>query len=107
MLILVGTVPTAYALNRAVTPRATQDFVAVSTVAADALAKYAAPGVSAPADARAAVTAYVRTREADADHDSRRCATMMRDIGHDSAALTSSRTCRRGDRATSATTCTW
>ncbi|HEX2666439.1 MAG TPA: inorganic phosphate transporter, partial [Candidatus Acidoferrum sp.] len=30
MLILIGTVPTAYALNPAVTPRETADFVAVS-----------------------------------------------------------------------------
>jgi PiT family inorganic phosphate transporter len=30
MLILIGTVPTAYALNHAVTPRDMQDFVAAS-----------------------------------------------------------------------------
>ena len=40
MLILIGTVPTAYALNRAVSPLETQAFVAVSREAADALGRY-------------------------------------------------------------------
>ena len=35
MLILIGTVPTAYALNHAVTPQQTADFVAVSHQAED------------------------------------------------------------------------
>ena len=37
MLILIGTVPTAYALNHAVTAQQTQDFIAVSTQAAQTL----------------------------------------------------------------------
>ncbi len=37
MLILIGTVPTAYAVNHAVTPAQTADFVAVSTQTADVL----------------------------------------------------------------------
>ncbi len=63
MLILVGTVPTAYALNRAVTPSDVQDFIAVSAVASDTLGHYAE--ADAPAtieDPRADVTDYVRTR---------------------------------------------
>jgi PiT family inorganic phosphate transporter len=40
MLILIGTVPTAYALNHAVTARQSQEFVMVSTQAADALSHY-------------------------------------------------------------------
>src|ERR1700733_14551551 len=40
MLILIGTVPTAYALNHAVTYQESQDFIAVSAQAADALTKY-------------------------------------------------------------------
>jgi PiT family inorganic phosphate transporter len=61
MLILVGTVPTAYALNRAVSPAEVQDFIAVSAQASETLGHYA----SAAADAapRAAVTDYVRKRE--------------------------------------------
>jgi len=36
MLILIGTVPTAYALNHALTPRDSLDFIAVSRQAANA-----------------------------------------------------------------------
>jgi PiT family inorganic phosphate transporter len=61
MLILIGTVPTAYALNRAVSIREVQDFVAVSRQTSVILADYAgnAPAVAEP---RRAVTDYVRTR---------------------------------------------
>jgi PiT family inorganic phosphate transporter len=61
MLILVGTVPTAYALNRAVPASATLDFVAVSTQASEVLHEYAS--TSPFADARAEVTEFVRKRE--------------------------------------------
>jgi len=61
MLILIGTVPTAYALNRAVSPRGVVDFVAVSHQAAHTLGgDVAADGVDA--EPRAAITDYVRTR---------------------------------------------
>ncbi|GGF35703.1 phosphate transporter [Aliidongia dinghuensis] len=63
MLILIGTVPTAFALNRAVTPDQTQVFVAVSQQATGALAHYAPAGAPASVDARKEVTDYVRTRE--------------------------------------------
>jgi PiT family inorganic phosphate transporter len=46
MLILVGTVPTAYALNHAVTPKDLQTFVAVSTQTADAISHYVSPTVT-------------------------------------------------------------
>jgi PiT family inorganic phosphate transporter len=62
MLILIGTVPTAYALNHAVSSRKSLDFVAVSTQAAEALGHYA-EGVPAPANPRADVQEYVRTRK--------------------------------------------
>src|SRR5271165_4619644 len=61
MLILVGTVPTAYALNRAVTPANVQDFIAVSAQASNTLDHYAPPHASV-GDARADVTEYVRSR---------------------------------------------
>ena len=61
MLILVGTVPTAYALNRAVTPANVQDFIAVSAQASDTLSHYAPRGVTV-GDTRADVTEYVRSR---------------------------------------------
>lgn len=47
MLILIGTVPTAYALNHAVAYREVQNFIAVSEKAERTLRKYAPP--SAPA----------------------------------------------------------
>ena len=62
MLILVGTVPTAYALNRAVSPAEVQDFIAVSAQAADSLGHYADASVVASAEPRTEVTDYVRTR---------------------------------------------
>jgi PiT family inorganic phosphate transporter len=61
MLILIGTVPTAYALNQAVPGSHTQDFVAVSAQAVDSLGHYATDGVVVE-DARTEVTDYVRSR---------------------------------------------
>jgi PiT family inorganic phosphate transporter len=46
MLILVGTVPTAYALNHAVGPAEVQTFAAVSSQVAGVLDAYKAPGLS-------------------------------------------------------------
>jgi PiT family inorganic phosphate transporter len=62
MLILIGTVPTAYALNHAVTVQQSQDFVAVSHQAASALDKYVSPN-AVVADPRDEVSTYVRTKE--------------------------------------------
>src|SRR5579872_4418223 len=57
MLILVGTVPTAYALNHAVTARQSQDFIAVSQQSADVLNHYVSPD-AVIGDARDEVTDY-------------------------------------------------
>jgi PiT family inorganic phosphate transporter len=62
MLILIGTVPTTYALNHAVTPRQSQDFVAVSHQAADVLGKYVQSS-AVVGDPRDDVTDYIRTKE--------------------------------------------
>ena len=62
MLILIGTVPTTYALNHAVTAGQTQDFIAVSTQTADTLNKYVVPS-AAIGDPREDVTDYIRTKE--------------------------------------------
>jgi len=62
MLILIGTVPTTYALNHAVTPAQSADFVAVSHEAAAALTHYVDPAASI-GDARDEVTDYIRTKE--------------------------------------------
>ena len=61
MLILIGTVPTAYAVNHAVTTEQTADFVAVSTQTADMLGKYVSPA-AVVGDSRDEVTDYIRTK---------------------------------------------
>src|ERR1700723_1452088 len=60
MLILIGTVPTTYALNHAVTASQSQDFIAVSKQTADTLGKYVQES-SAIGDPREDVTDYIRT----------------------------------------------
>src|SRR5262249_18705653 len=62
MLILIGTVPTAYALNRAMPDGQVTEFHAVAQVTQQSLAPYA-NGVAAPADFREGVAAYVRSKE--------------------------------------------
>src|ERR1700678_2016110 len=62
MLILIGTVPTAYAVNHAVTFQQTQDFVAVSTQTADMLNHYVSPS-AVVGDAREEVTDYIRSKQ--------------------------------------------
>jgi inorganic phosphate transporter, PiT family len=62
MLILIGTVPTAYALNHAITPGQTQDFVAVSHQAEDTLRKYVSPSAIV-GDPRSEVSAYIASKE--------------------------------------------
>jgi PiT family inorganic phosphate transporter len=65
MLILVGTVPLAYALNRAMPADQTVRFAAVAEVAQNALVRSAPAAVPAPQPAQARETAstYVRTKE--------------------------------------------
>ncbi|KJZ35159.1 inorganic phosphate transporter [Pseudomonas sp. B21-040] len=62
MLILVGTLPMAYALNRAMPADQALQFAAVAEVTQQALAK-AAPQ-PAPADPRLVLSDYVRSKEA-------------------------------------------
>ena len=62
MLILVGTVPTAYALNHAVTPAQTQDFIAVSNQTVQVVNKYVKPS-AVIANADEDIKAYVRTHQ--------------------------------------------
>jgi inorganic phosphate transporter, PiT family len=61
MLILIGTVPTAYAVNHAVTYQQTADFVAVSTQTANALNHYISPA-AVVGDSRDELTDYIRTK---------------------------------------------
>jgi PiT family inorganic phosphate transporter len=61
MLILIGTVPTAYAVNHAMTAQQTQDFVAVSTQTAETMGHYVSPA-AVVGDSREEVTDYIRTK---------------------------------------------
>jgi inorganic phosphate transporter, PiT family len=61
MLILIGTVPTAYALNHAVTRQQSDDFIAVSQQAASTLNNYVAPS-AVMSDAHEDVTEYIRSK---------------------------------------------
>jgi len=61
MLILVGTVPLAYALNRAMPVEQTTQFVAVAHVTQESLLRQTTGPV--PQDARAVLSDYIRTRE--------------------------------------------
>ena len=83
MLILIGTVPTAYALNHAVTARQSQEFVTVSTQAADALSHYVSPN-AVIGDARDDVTAFIRTREFN-PNTMLALRTLVSDIGNEMA----------------------
>ena len=62
MLILIGTVPTAYALNRAMPESQVIEFRAIEQVTEQSLAAYT-NGVQAPADFREGVAAYVRSHD--------------------------------------------
>jgi inorganic phosphate transporter, PiT family len=65
MLILIGTVPTAYALNRTMHEDQVNTFMAASAQAQTVFSRYAA-GNAAPEDAHAAALDVVRTRSVDA-----------------------------------------
>jgi inorganic phosphate transporter, PiT family len=83
MLILIGTVPTTYALNRAVTPSQTQDFLAVSQQTVQVLNKYVDPSavVANPPDD---LTAYIRTKDFNAN-TMLALRSVVSDIGNETA----------------------
>jgi PiT family inorganic phosphate transporter len=62
MLILVGTVPTAYALNHAVSPAQTADFLAASHQTNQVVSNYVKPA-AVIGDARDELTSYLRTKQ--------------------------------------------
>jgi len=63
MLILVGTVPMAYALNRAMPVDHVTQFVAVAQVTQQSLQKYTDHSVLPVAQSREALVAYIRNKE--------------------------------------------
>ncbi len=83
MLILIGTVPTAYALNHAIAYKDSQDFIAVSQQAADTLTKYVSPN-AAVGDAHEDVTQYIRDKDF-TPNTMLALRTMVNDIGNETA----------------------
>ncbi|HEY2470062.1 MAG TPA: inorganic phosphate transporter [Terracidiphilus sp.] len=67
MLILIGTVPTAYALNHAVSPTQMQDFITTSERADRILTRHVDSSGHLKTDARTTVTNYIRTKEMEPD----------------------------------------
>lgn len=63
MLILIGTVPTAYALNHAVSPHDIQDFLAASERAVSIVDAHADKNAILGPDAREELTTYLRTKK--------------------------------------------
>jgi PiT family inorganic phosphate transporter len=67
MLILIGTVPTAYALNHAVTTNDMAAFAAASTAADQVINKYVNANGVMGADPRTEVTAYISSKQMQPD----------------------------------------
>ncbi len=63
MLILIGTVPTAYALNHAVTAHDIQDFIAASEQAVSVVDRYVDKNAIMSGDPRSELTDYLRTKK--------------------------------------------
>src|SRR5580704_12944796 len=83
MLILIGTVPTAYALNHAITYQDSQDFIAVSQQAADTLTKNVSPN-AVVGDPHDDVTDYIRTKDF-TPNTMLALRTMVNDIGNETS----------------------
>ena len=62
MLILIGTVPTAYALNHNASAAEVQSFISASAQAGRILERHVQPGTPDP-DARTEITNYIQTRK--------------------------------------------
>jgi PiT family inorganic phosphate transporter len=63
MLILIGTVPAAYALNHAVTPHDIQDFIAASEQAVSIVDRHVDKAAILGADPREELTVYLQTKK--------------------------------------------
>src|SRR5580700_6889073 len=83
MLILIGTVPTAYALNHAITYQDSLDFIAVSQQAAGVLSNYVNPN-AAVGDAHDDVTQYIRDKDF-TPNTMLALRTLVSDIGNETA----------------------
>ena len=78
MLILIGTVPTAYALNHAVSPHDIQDFIAASERAVSIVDAHVDKNAILGNDPRTELTDYLRSKKVQPD-----TMTALREIIHD------------------------
>ena len=62
MLILIGTMPAAYALNHTLSPAEVQGFLTASAQAGQILSQHVSPATSDP-DARTEITRYIQTKQ--------------------------------------------
>jgi inorganic phosphate transporter, PiT family len=84
MLILIGTVPTAYALNHAISPAGVQDFIAASEQAGRILDHHIDPKGILGQSARDEVTDYMRTKQVQPD-TVLAMRELVEDLGHEVA----------------------
>ena len=84
MLILIGTVPTAYALNHAISPAGVQDFIAASEQAGRILDHHIDPKGILGQSARDEVTDYIRTKQVQPD-TVLAMRELVEDLGHEVA----------------------
>jgi PiT family inorganic phosphate transporter len=84
MLILIGTVPTAYALNHAVSAAEIQDFIASSERTGRILDQHVDSSGILGADAREEVTDYIRTKKMQPD-TILALRELVEDLGHEVA----------------------
>ena len=103
MLILIGTVPTAYALNRAMPDSQMQRF-ATASQAASAVIEQKAAGHNVLGNPRPAVTAYVASATIN-EGTYPSLAVLVRDISAQVSNTGRWRRCRPKPSATPATTC--
>ena len=106
MLILIGTVPTAYALNHAVSPAEVQSFIAASEQAGHILDQHVNPAVAVDPDARAEVTKYIETKQLQPD-TLLAMSQLVNELNREVAGYKTFNRFRRTTRPTFATICTW
>src|ERR1039458_5875062 len=82
MLILIGTVPTAYALNHAVSPMEIQSFVSASEQAGGVLDRHVDPKGALTGNPRTEATQYIRTKQLQPD-TVLALRALVKDLGHE------------------------
>ena len=107
MLILIGTVPTAYALNHAVSPAEVQDFIAASDQAGQHPRSSRQPHAADPAPTPAAICHdYIRTNSCSPTPSSA-LRELVKQLNQEVALYKEFNAVPARSRPTFATTCTW